>query len=164
MKRVCSECGSANVHTSRGSYQFKESGLNVVLQGIEIEKCEACKSESPIIPRMNDLMRTIALAVIAKPYALTGEDVRYLRKYLGMTGDALSRLIHIDRTTLSKWENNDDRIGQQSDLLIRSVAIGLGPGLCEKMEKLMRDFERIKKTRKKVSVSVDAQTHEYEYA
>jgi len=66
---------------------------------------------------MNALMRILALAVIKKPYRLTGEEVRFLRKYLRLT--EFSRLIHVDKTTLSKSENNDDRLGDQSDRLIR---------------------------------------------
>jgi putative zinc finger/helix-turn-helix YgiT family protein len=166
MRRICSECGGEQVTVNRGSYHFKESGLNVVLHGIEIAKCGACGDESPLIPRMNDLMRTIALAVIAKRYGLCGEELRFLRKYLGMTGDDFCRLIHVDRTTLSKWENNDDKIGRQSDLLIRSVTLALGDGLKDKMEELVRYFERItaKRKPKRVEVTVNPKTQEYEYA
>ena len=113
---------------------------------------------------MNDLMRTIAFAVVDKPYALRGEEIRFLRKYLRMTGDEFCRVLHVDRTTLSKWENNEDKVGRQSDLLIRSVALALGEGLKEKMEEVVRDFERIKKSARRVTVSVDSQTREYKYA
>jgi len=161
--KTCSECGSDGT-VVRGSYPFKESGLNVVLHGIQILKCAKCGTEEPIIPRMNDLMRTIAFAVVDKPYALRGEEIRFLRKYLRMTGDEFCRVLHVDRTTLSKWENNEDKVGRQSDLLIRSVALALGEGLKEKMEEVVRDFERIKKSARRVTVSVDSQTREYKYA
>jgi DNA-binding transcriptional regulator YiaG len=47
--------------------------------------CPKCKSEDPIILNMNGLMRALARAVIEKPYRLTGEEVRFLRKYLRLT-------------------------------------------------------------------------------
>jgi hypothetical protein len=80
MKRMdCSNCG-APTRVVHGTYELKEVGLkNVVLQGIEIVKCPKCKNEDPIIPNMNGLMRALALAVIEKPYRLTGEEVRFLR-------------------------------------------------------------------------------------
>lgn len=125
----CSNCG-APARVAHGTYGLKEVGLkNVVLQGVEIVKCPKCKNEDPVIPNMNGLMRALALAVIEKPYRLTGEEVRFLRKYLRLTGEEFSRLIHVDKTTLSKWENNDDRVGDQSDRLIRLVTLGLGEGL-----------------------------------
>jgi len=81
----CSHCG-AHVRVVHCTYELKQVGLkNVVLQGIEIVKCPKCKNEDPIIPNMNGLMRALALAVIEKPYRLTGEEVRFLRKYLRLT-------------------------------------------------------------------------------
>ena len=81
----CSNCG-APARVAHGTYGLKEVGLkNVVLQGVEIVKCPKCKNEDPVIPNMNGLMRALALAVIEKPYRLTGEEVRFLRKYLRLT-------------------------------------------------------------------------------
>lgn len=140
----CSNC-SKPAHVVHGNYQFTESGLNyVVLCGIEIIKCSHCGNEDPIIPAMDDLLRTIALALIAKPYRLAGEEVRYLRKYMGLTGDGFSRLLHVDKTTLSKWENNDDPVGTQSDLAIRMLAMSQDPVLRQQIQDIIREhFDKI---------------------
>ncbi|HLK34268.1 MAG TPA: type II TA system antitoxin MqsA family protein [Terriglobales bacterium] len=161
----CRECGG-KAEVIRGTYQFKESGLNnVVLHGVEIVNCRECGEEQVAIPNMDDLMRTIALALVTKPYGLRGEEIRFLRKYLRMTGEQFSRLLHVDKTTLSKWENNDDKVGSQSDLLIRSYALNLGEGLREKVDQIMRDFDKIDVINKrKPTVEVDAQTNQYQYA
>ncbi len=77
---VCSACGK-DAKIVHGNYQFKESGLpNVVLAGIEIIRCGHCGNEDPIIPNMDDLFRTITISLIAKPYRLAGEEVRFMRK------------------------------------------------------------------------------------
>ncbi len=165
MKTIaCSNCGT-EARVVRGSYLFKDSGLrNVVLQGIEIVRCPKCGNEDPIIPGVNDLMRTLALAVTRKPYRLAGEEVRFLRKYLKMTGDEFSRLIHVDKTTLSKWENNEDPVGEQSDLLVRSVALALGEGLQEKHAEYVRFFSQIRVARRRVKIELNSQTMEFQYA
>ena len=80
----CSKCGAV-AQVKRGSYRFKESGLPVVLHGIEMIVCAKCGNEDPILPKVNQLMRRLALAVINKPYRLRGDEVRFLRKYLQMT-------------------------------------------------------------------------------
>lgn len=162
-KDVCGECG-AETTVVRGTYPFKEVGLNVVLVGVEISRCPKCSNEEPIIPQMNDLMRTIALAVVGKRSRLLGAEVKFLRKYLRMTGEEFSRILHVDKTTLSKWENNEDKVGAQSDLLVRTVALALGDGLAAKAEQYVRDFERIQKSRKPVKVNVNPATNEYQYA
>jgi len=43
-----------------------------------------------------------------------------------MTGEEFSKLLKIDKTTLSKWENNADPVGEQSDRLIRTIAFAKG--------------------------------------
>jgi DNA-binding transcriptional regulator YiaG len=166
-KIQCSNCAKA-AKVVRGSYAFKESGLNVVLQGIELIRCKHCGNEDPIIPRVNDLMRSIAVAVICKPYQLRGEDVRFLRKYVRMTGAQFAHLMDVDKTTLSKWENNDDTVGSQSDRLIRLTVLGIGEGLQEKLDEVIRTvFPNIKrsaaKTVPRVGIEIDPKklTHQY---
>jgi len=60
----CSDCGS-DARVERGTYRFRESGLdNVVLKGIEMIKCPQCGNEDPVIPNLDGLLRTLALAVV----------------------------------------------------------------------------------------------------
>ncbi len=163
-KEQCSNCGT-EVQTVRGSYRFTESGLrNVVLRGIELIRCRKCGNEDPIIPRLTVLMRTIALALATKPYRLHGPEVRYLRTYMGMSGERFSALLHVDKTTLSKWENNDDPVGYQSDRLIRLLAISRDRELCEKIGEVVKNFERISNRKRPLSVEVNPETSEYQYA
>jgi putative zinc finger/helix-turn-helix YgiT family protein len=161
--KECSNCGAPG-RVVHGTYELREVGLkNVVLQGIEIVKCPKCRNEDPIIANMNGLMRALALAVIEKPCRLTGEEVRFLRKYLRLTGEEFSRLIHVDKSTLSKWENNEDRVGDQSDRLIRLVAVGLGEGLKEESERVIRSFPQIKGKPHAVGIQMNAATLSYQY-
>ncbi len=66
-----------------------------------------------------------------------------------MTADQFSRLLHVDKTTFSKWENNDDPVGTQSDLAIRMMVLSLDEPLREKVAELVREFEKIKFCRPK---------------
>ena len=160
----CSACGSP-AKVVRGTYRFTESGLpSVVLQGVKLIRCGKCKNVDPIIPRVNHLMRALALAVVSKPYRLRGEDVRFLRKYLRMTNDEFARLIHVDKTNLSKWENNHDKIGPQSDRLIRVMAVWLGEGLKNELDGVIQAFPRIHETRSNVRIELDAAKGSYQYA
>lgn len=161
----CSACGNSNAEVIRGAYRFAESGLhNVVLLGIELIRCPQCGNQDPVLPRVNDLMRALATAVLKKPYRLRGEDVRFLRKYLRMTTVEFCPLLHVDKTTLSKWENDDDPIGEQSDRLIRAVTLALGEGLKDRIEEIVRAFGCIQETRREVRIEMDARTLSYQYA
>ena len=145
-------------------YRFTESGLdNVVLKDVEFAKCEECGEEAVRIPRLNDLMRALALGVIAKPYELTGEDVRFLRKYLELSAAEFANILSVDKSTLSRWENGDQALGPQSDRLIRTVVLGLGEGMKEKLEQTIRSFPEIKKISKAVRLDVNPETKEIRY-
>ena len=143
----CSDCGS-NTQIVHGCYEFKESGLSsVVLHGIEIVHCKKCGNDDPIIPNLSDLMRFLAVEVLGKPERLAGEEIRFLRKYLRMTGEEFSRLLDVDKTTLSKWENDADKVGEQSDRLIRIMALIMGEGLREKLDEMVKSFSKSRRTR-----------------
>jgi hypothetical protein len=89
-----------------------------------------------------------------------------------MTGDQFSRLLHIDRTTLSKWETNDDRVGAQSDLAIRMLAMSEDAGLRKKMQQVIHEnFEKIQfrcerdqKTTYVPTIEIDPSNCTYAYA
>jgi YgiT-type zinc finger domain-containing protein len=165
-KTRCSDCGSS-ARVERVAYRFRESGLdNVVLKGIEVIKCPECGNEEPIIPNLDGLLRVLALAIVTSKVPLTGAEVRYLRKYVGMSGEQFARILHTDKSTLSKWETGHANIGSKSDLLIRAVALNLGRGLQENAAQIIRNFENIdeESTAPPNRIEVDSETLEYEYA
>jgi len=164
MRKIeCPDCG-ADARVVRGSYDFVESGLkHVRLLGIELIVCDHCGTVDPILPRVNDLMRMLAVAVIAKPYRLAGDEIRFLRKYLRMTGDEFGRLLHVNRTNLSKWESNEDKVGAQSDRLIRAITLSLGEGLKGKLEEVIRKFPEIQDEPAAVRIDMDTEKRSYQY-
>lgn len=121
----CTNCGE-QVSPERRNYRYAESGLsNVILQGIEVADCTKCGNSDLIIPRMAKIHGAIALALANSPARLTGEQLRFLRKHLGLSGDQLGRYLHTDRTKISKWERGEDRIGPSTDRLIRLLVAAL---------------------------------------
>lgn len=161
---VCGNCGKS-ARNVRGDYQFKESGLrNLVLRNIEMVRCGHCGNVDTVLHRADHIMRAIAQAVLWKPYRLNGDEIRFLRKHVGLTEDELAEYISVDKTTLSKWENNEDPIGLQSDLFLRAVVMSLDEQLREGVPKLIQYFREAVNKQERVRVEVDAKTLEFEYA
>src|SRR4026209_1378307 len=103
--KMCSNCG-AEARITRGDYNFHESGLDyVILHNIELITCGTCGNQDPIIRKPARLMDQLLIGVASKPDRLEGQDIRFIRKQLKMTQDGFARLIHADKTTVSKWEN-----------------------------------------------------------
>lgn len=161
---MCSNCGAEAIRTI-GVYPFKESGLsNLVLIGVNLIQCSTCGNIDPIIPDVNDLMRAIAWHIATQRFRLTGEDVRFLRKYLRMTGVEFAELLGADKSTLSKWENSADTVGTANERLIRSVALALGEGLKERSEEGIRTFTWITEEYHRGPTNVDMDTLEVQNA
>lgn len=116
----CDICKGNTVIRKRQRYHYVESGLdNVYLDSIDLLACETCGDESPIIPRIVDVHATIGRAVALQSVPLRGEDVRFLRKQLGLRARQWAGLLKVSVQTLSRWENNEQKIGPQSDALFR---------------------------------------------
>ena len=125
MKHPCTQCGDPVTPEIR-QYRYSESGMaNIVLQGVTVAECSKCGNSEVSIPRMAKLHRAIAQALIKSPARLTGEQLRFLRKHLGMSGDQLGQYLHTDKTKISKWERGEDSIGPPTDRLIRLLAAAL---------------------------------------
>jgi putative zinc finger/helix-turn-helix YgiT family protein len=123
--RTCSNCG-ARVVPELSNYRYSESGVsNVILQGIQTAECAKCGNSDVMIPRVAAIHRAIAQALVTSPVRLTGEQLRFLRRHLGLSGDQLGRYLHTDKTKISKWESGEDRIGPVTDRLVRLLVTTL---------------------------------------
>ena len=116
----CDICQGKIVTKTRKTYHYKECGLdNVYLKNVAVRICSSCNEESVRIPRIIELHATIARAVAMQPCPLRGQDVRFLRKQLGYSAREWATFLRTDVSTLSRWENGQQAIGDQSDSLIR---------------------------------------------
>jgi DNA-binding transcriptional regulator YiaG len=93
----------------------------VYLENVEMRVCGDCGAAAPRIARINDLHAAIGRAVALKGERLSGCEARFLRKHLGLKGKEWAEMLRIDVATLSRWEGEQQSIGEQSDLLIRAL-------------------------------------------
>ena len=113
-------CGEKPKIKKVALYHYQECGLpNVYLAGIDVAICKECNEKFPIIPSILDLYDKIAEAVALKPQTLVGIEVKFLRKQLGLTAVQWASFMKTDKATISRWENDHNPIGRQSDALVR---------------------------------------------
>ena len=114
------ECGGKTKEKRVGLYRYTESGLpNVFLADIKVIECAECGVVSPVIPSILKLHATIAEAIAMKPSTLTGAEMRFLRKQLGLSAVQWSSYMKMDKASVSRLENGHNPIGRQTDALIR---------------------------------------------
>lgn len=126
-KLACPTCGKLQ-ETSKSDYKYLESGLdNVIICDIEMIKC-SCGEESALIPRILAVHEAIANCLLDKETQLTGKEIRFLRKEMGLKGRDFANLVSVDNATLSRWENGKTKPSVKADRLIRVLyAIKMKP-------------------------------------
>lgn len=100
-------------------YHYTESGMqNVWLEnGYTIRKTKHGKGVS--IHDVEGLHRSIGRALARKPH-LTGSELRFLRKEMGMSQSALAGLVGTSEQNVSLWERRG-RMPRTADRLMRLI-------------------------------------------
>jgi len=137
----CSTHGKQFLATSEKPYRFMDSGLShVYLVGIKYWVCEKCGSAAAEIPALEPLMLAIAKAVVMKPALLAGEEIRFLRKRAGKRAVDFAELINKTPEHLSKLENDQLPLPEETDKLIR-LTYGMLSGDAALMFGIMNSVE-----------------------
>jgi DNA-binding transcriptional regulator YiaG len=114
-----SEQRTEHLATGDKPFHFIDSGLpNIYLIGVKYFVYQDGRLV-PEIPAIKQLMQLIARDLIEQEEALTGEEIRFLRKRLGKKQTDFARDIGIEAQTLSRCENGHQKLGETSDKLIR---------------------------------------------
>jgi putative zinc finger/helix-turn-helix YgiT family protein len=109
-------------------YRYAESGLsNVTLIGIEVRSCPKCGERAAAIPAIAKLHDVLARLLVDKPSRLAGEEIRFLRTYLGKSTSDFANLMGVTRENVSRWENDQTPIGSPADRLLRMLVVHVGP-------------------------------------
>ncbi len=116
----CVNCGEAMMTEAKEDYRYTESGLsNVILQGVTVRRCPRCNEVEVAIPAIVGLHRAIARLLASKAGALLGEEVRFLRKHLGLSGVDFAAELGVTPETVSRWESGAQAMGQPNERLLR---------------------------------------------
>jgi putative zinc finger/helix-turn-helix YgiT family protein len=125
--------------TIKDRYQYLESGLsNVVLDHMPVYECD-CGEQVVGLPNVERLHALIFEKLLTKGGRLRGEEIRFLRKWMGVKGVDFAKMVKVDPTTLSKWESGDQSISKEHDQLIRfAIVVTLGARAKQQMAEAFR--------------------------
>ena len=116
--RHCYDCDS-EMTARLENYKYCECGLdNVVLMQIPVYRCH-CGAIEPEIPALSGLHLAIAETLMKKPSLLTAQEIRFLRKTLGMSATEMAGTMGVTKQTMSRWETGDKEIGITNDRMLR---------------------------------------------
>jgi putative zinc finger/helix-turn-helix YgiT family protein len=120
----CLHCDTALEVIKDRAYRYRESGLDFVyLSGVLQYRCPKCGETSVEIPRVNDLHLLIGKALVCKKGLLAGDEVKFLRKEIGMKGKEIAAALSIEPETYSRWENGKRGVAPCHDKSLRMMYV-----------------------------------------
>ena len=72
-----------------------------------------------IVPDVEELRAAVAMARVTLAVKLTGDEIRALRKAIGMRGNALADFLDVTPETYSRWENGKEPISKNAERILR---------------------------------------------
>lgn len=113
--------------TAAKPYYFTWSELrNVHVYGIKYDECKICRKVAASYPAAFQMLDVLADAVLTKPTALNGEEIRFLRKHARMSASDFAALVGVSIDQVSRWENNRNLPERATDKLIRLLTAKQG--------------------------------------
>ena len=124
VSRKCYECGQKMIGRKE-NYQYTEAGLkSVTLTNVLVFHC-TCGNIVAELPAVGQLHHLIAFDLLRKESILSGEEARFLRKWIGYSATQLAETTGYSKTIISRWENGRQDIGKEPDRLLRLVVIAV---------------------------------------
>jgi transcriptional regulator with XRE-family HTH domain len=131
--------------------RYEEKGLGlpypVVLINAAEEHSDAAGNVLGVsVPDFEGLAAAVAIARAFLPVELTGSEVRFMRKVIGMSAKDFAEALKLDPASLSRWENNKQTLGGWAESQVRLATVAIVaqriPSLKPDMEKLFRMVPR----------------------
>jgi putative transcriptional regulator len=120
----CEECGGQMTTERNAVRRYDIGGLpHVVLQGVEVSRCQKCGKEEVAIPRMGQLHHVIAMCLVKQPRMLAPVEIRFLRKHTGYSTGEFAQVMGVARETVSRWETGGKPMSPVADRLLRVVVL-----------------------------------------
>lgn len=116
----CDECGHGMKVDENAERRYDFGGLpHVTLRGLRVTTCPKCGAEDVGIPKIEQLHRVLATHFLNQTRPLAPNEVRFLRKYIGLSTADFARCAGVTRETVSRWETGAVAIGPVADRLVR---------------------------------------------
>lgn len=118
---ACLQCGTA-MKMKRETVQYDKLGLNLALDGVPVYRCPNCGEFEVSIRDMDGLHQEIAHALARRKERLRAEEVRFMRKYLGLSVEDFAKRMKADKGTVKHWESARP-MNVQAEMLLRVMVL-----------------------------------------
>ena len=136
---TCSNCGN-KMYSRRENYKYTACGLDyVTLVNVEVRRCKDCGESEVVIPKVEKLHRVIAHFVAKSKSRLRGGEIRFLRKYLGLSGADAAHALSVGPSWLSRCENDRAELSEGAERFLRLMVMYDQPAQSYPLKELLAE-------------------------
>ena len=120
----CRQCGGRMISRREDfDYSSLSGGLPVTLRNVKVRRCRDCGEDEVSIERPVQLHRALARAVALQRRRLTGTEIRFLRKWMGLSSAGFADTMGVTPETASRWESSARNMGHPAERLLRLLVV-----------------------------------------
>lgn len=125
----CMSCNSTKkMNEEIVSHKYSESGLsNITLLGVTKYHCDNCGETTYNLGDVNQLNKLIVNSLIRKDSLLNGEEVKFLRKFMGYSGEMLGKIMGYTKDHIYKVESGSQEVNITIDHMMRFAVVNKDP-------------------------------------
>jgi DNA-binding transcriptional regulator YiaG len=106
-------------------YHYTESGLDFVwLNSGFTRSTHLVYGECVAVTAINGLHRAICIELCCSERKLSGQEIRYLRKEIGLSQKDLGNMFGVEDQTIARWEKDLIPVTRGYELLLRAISLG----------------------------------------
>lgn len=107
-----------------GRHQYRECGLDTIwIENCDLYSCPNGHPQIPILPNVDVIKQGITRELVLGHGRLSGDEIVYLRKAMGLKAGEMAETLGVNRVTQSRWENDVQPIDAFADFKLRMEAI-----------------------------------------
>ena len=128
MNNKCGVC-ETKMKNKRETVLYQCGLDGIVLEDILVYLCPRCGEREVEVPNTLKLHHEIAMALARKAERLGPKEIRFLRKYLGLSSTEFANKVGVDKATVSRWERVEEptSMGGQTERLRRVLVMSERP-------------------------------------
>jgi putative zinc finger/helix-turn-helix YgiT family protein len=115
----CPTCELGKVPLERTTRPYDVSLPDIVVDGLEQGSCPNCGEFILGVPRSQELDKLILRTLLDKTSSLSGNEVRFLRRSLGLKAIELGSALAVNEQQVSRWETGKRPMPAAADRLLR---------------------------------------------
>lgn len=117
----CPTCALAKIPLERAVRAYDSTLPDIEIDGLEHGVCPNCGEVIIGIPRSQELDSLILQALLNKPSSLAGNEIRFLRRSLGLKAVELGNALAVNEQQVSRWETGKRPMPAAADRLLRML-------------------------------------------